>query len=75
MESPSDALTIEVIPLEPGSRYVLKAAIRSTEKVKDLRGMVKVHTNNTDQPILEIPVFGEMRSNPAQPFKVQTLER
>lgn len=61
LEAP-EFITIEVVPLEPGKMYVLKATLNRKDVTQNLRGVVRVHTDDVDQPILEIPFIVEARN-------------
>ncbi|HID11578.1 MAG TPA: DUF1573 domain-containing protein, partial [Candidatus Latescibacteria bacterium] len=59
VEAP-EFITVEVVPLKLGM-YVLKATLNLNDVTENLRGVVRVHTNDLDQPTLEVPFIVEAR--------------
>ena len=53
-----DYLSVQLIPLEKGRKYAVEAQVKANVSKDTIKGSIKVHTNNSDQPIIEIPVHG-----------------
>jgi hypothetical protein len=64
VEDLSGILTTSIKVIERGKKYRLVAKIKSDSLTQNLLGLVKVYTDLTEQPIIDIPVIGRSFSFP-----------
>lgn len=57
VDNPLSCLAVDVKPKTEGREYVLTAALKPDAPAGNIKGDVIVHTNDSDQPQIKIPVY------------------
>ena len=57
VESSSEMIQTEIVPIEKGRKYSLKAICAASEETGTRKDIVKVHTNHKEHAVLKVPLY------------------
>ena len=57
VDSPFDYIKVESKPETDGKNYAITATLKDTAPLGLIKGEVVIHTNNSDQPEIKVPLF------------------
>ena len=57
VESNLESVSVRVLSLEQNNKYAIKATLGSHAPEGTMHGIIKVHTNSVQQPVIELPLY------------------
>lgn len=62
LETTSPLIATEAVTVEKGKKYLLKAIYTANaDSGSTFRGTIKIHTNDVQQPLIEVPLYAAVR--------------
>ncbi|MBU0533739.1 MAG: DUF1573 domain-containing protein [Candidatus Omnitrophica bacterium] len=58
IENPLDCISVAITPKTEDKEYEITATLKDNAPTGSIKGNITIHTNNPDQPKIEIPVYG-----------------
>jgi hypothetical protein len=61
IENYLNLISTKIKSIEEGKKYEIMATLSQDVLPGTIKGNIKIHTNNPDQPVIEVPVYGLIR--------------
>ncbi len=57
IESDCRHISFKVIPIHKGGKYSIEAVLSDKAPTGTIRGTARIHTNNAEQKIIDVPIY------------------